>query len=211
MSLYPHEKKTPKGPTEPYPVESKSLDIVMREYLRERNLSYTCARHNGWYPTKHIDSVPRVVVPATNLEGSRYWQARAMVHTLDRLRWRSAVGHKAGSIVVVWPYVQGSGVKLIIVEGPFDALAAGTTHHIGLAAMGKINVGDVINYVKKGLRVSSIFAGLPVIVVPDMDAPEFGTQAITELGLAGIKAEIRMPDFEDLAALKPKQRERLLA
>jgi len=186
----------------------------MKEYLRDRDLSYTCAKYNGWYATKDLDGIPRIVIPATNLEGHRYWQARAMVQTLERNRWKSARGSKRGSIVVVWPddTTHTSGmVKLVICEGPMDALAAATTKHTGLAAMGKINVGDVVEYVKHGLQRTQVFDSLPVVIVPDVDSPEFGTQAITELALAGIKAEIRMPDVEDLAALSRKQRERLLA
>ena len=185
--------------------------MVMQEYLRDRGLSYTVARHNGWYGTKELDGVSRVIIPATNLQGARYWQARAMVRTLKSNRWKSARGSKNESIVVVWPIVQGPGVKLVIVEGPMDALAAATSKHIGLAAMGKINVGDVVEYVKSGLRHTQVFARLPVLIVPDVDSPEFGAQAITQLALAEINAEIRMPEFEDLAALSRKKRERLLA
>jgi len=186
----------------------------MKEYLGDRNLSYTCAKYNGWYATKDLDGVPRVVIPATNLDGHRYWQARAMRKTLERDRWKSARGSKAGSIVVVWPdntTHTSDMVRLVIVEGPMDALAAATTKHIGLAAMGKINVGDVVEYVKHGLQHTQVFGQHPVLIVPDVDSPEFGTQAITQLALAGIRAAIRLPDIEDLAYLKPKQRERLLA
>ena len=183
----------------------------MMEYLRGRNLSYTCARHNGWYATKMLDGIPRVVIPATNLQGRRFWQARAMGKTLKRDRWKSAHGAKNESIVVVWPVVQGPGVKLVITEGPMDALAAATTKYIGLAAMGKVNVPDVVEYVKSGLQHTQVFARLPVVIIPDVDSPEFGTQAITELALAGIKAELRIPEFEDLAYLSPKKRKRLLA
>jgi len=182
----------------------------MEEYLRDRNLSYSCARNNEWYPTKLLDGTPRIVIPATNLEGRRYWQARAMVKTLERDRWKSARGSKRGSIVVVWP-ITAPGMKLIIVEGPMDALAAATTGYVGLAAMGKINVGDVVGYIKQSLQHTQLFARLPVLIIPDVDSPEFGTQAITELALAGIRAGIRLPNVEDLAALSRKQRERLLA
>ena len=96
----------------------------MMEYLRDRDLSYTCARHNGWYATKLLDGIPRVVIPATNLEGRRYWQARAMGPTAPLNRWKSARGSKNGSIVVCWPAHTNPKVKLVIVEGPMDALAA---------------------------------------------------------------------------------------
>ena len=182
------------------------------EYLNGRDLSYTVARHNGWYGTKELDGVARVVIPATNLQGARYWQARAMVKTLKANRWKSAQGSKNESIVVVWPnFTPNWKTKLVIVEGPMDALAAATGGHIGLAAMGKINVGDVVEYVKSGLRHTQVFDRHPVVIVPDVDSPEFGAKAITQLALAEIKAEIRMPEFEDLAALSRRKRTMLLS
>ena len=182
------------------------------EYLRDRDLSYTCARHNGWYATKKLDGIPRVVIPATNMLGQRYWQARAMGPTAPLDRWKSARGSKNESIVVVWPnFTPTLKTKLVIVEGPMDALAAATSKCIGLAAMGKINVGDVVVYVKTSLEHTQLLSGTPVVIVPDLDSHEFGAKAITELALAGIRAEIRLPEFEDLAYLSPKKRKRLLA
>jgi len=209
MVSYPHERKpAPKGPVEPYPIETKSLRILMKEYLRERDLSYLVAtKTNAWYPTKALDSVPRIVVPASNLEGSRFWQARAMVPT--PFRWMSAKGSKAGSIVVVWPEEIKTTMKMVVVEGPMDALAAATTGHLGLAAMGKINLKDVIDYIRRGFRFVVDSTGM-IIIVPDMDSPDFGAKAAKELALSGIRSEVRMPDFEDLAAMKKKQRVLLL-
>jgi len=184
----------------------------MREYLHDRNLSYNvAARINDWYPTKLLDGIPRVVVPAQNLEGHRFWQARAMVPCSSQERWRSARGSKGGSIVVVWPDVITSRMRLVVVEGPMDALAAATMGHLGFAAMGKINLKDVVNYIKTGFKFVQVFQSEdPVIIVPDLDFTDFGAQACRELGLAGIRAEIRLPDFEDLAAMSRKQREKLL-
>jgi len=92
-----------------------------------------------------------------------------------------------------------------------DALAAATEQHLGFAAMGKINLPDVVTYIKEGFKFIQVFNSTqPVIVVPDLDFTDFGTQACKELGLAGIKAEIRLPDVEDLAALNHRQRRELL-
>lgn len=185
----------------------------MREYLRERGLSYSVAAGvNEWYPTKFLDSIPRIVVPAQNLEGHRFWQARAMVDCNDRDRWRSAKGTKGGSIVVVWPEKITSRMRLVVVEGPMDALAAATECHLGFAAMGKINLKDVVSYLKAGFKFVQVFNSTePVIIVPDLDFTDFGAEACKELALAGIKAEIRLPDVEDLAALSGRQRRKLLA
>jgi len=103
-------------------------------------------------------------------------------------------------------------MKLIMVEGPFDALAAATTGHLGLAAMGKLNLKDVIEYLKGRFNfISDAVEMSRIIVVPDLDYPEFGGLATQQLALAGIRAQVRLPDFEDLAAMTREQRERLLA
>jgi len=180
----------------------------MKEYLGDRHLSYEVASAiNIWYPTKLLDSIPRIIVPAQNLHGQRFWQARAMIPTSNLLRWKSAKGSKAGSIVVCWPKTITSKMKLVIVEGPMDALAAATACHLGFAAMGKINLKDVIAYIKTCYR----FTAATIVVVPDLDYTDFGGLACKELALAGIRAEIRLPGEEDLAAMSNKERKLLLA
>ena len=105
--------------------------ILMKEYLRERELSYLVAtKTNAWYPTKALDSVPRIVVPASNLEGSRFWQARAMVPTDAMRRWKSAKGAKHGSIVIVWPEKFETGMKMVVVEGLLHRFDEGFLRHI---------------------------------------------------------------------------------
>jgi hypothetical protein len=90
-----------------------------------------------------------------------------------------------------------------------DALAAASANHLGFAAMGKINLKDVIAYIKTAYRFSTDYA--PIIVVPDLDYPDFGGLACSELALAGIRAEVRLPESEDLAAMRNKERKSLLA
>jgi len=208
-NTYDHERKKPAtGPTEPYPQETRRLDGEMATYLYARHLSYTCARSNGWFPTDQLDEYPRIVVPATNLAGQRFWQARVMSSSPEAKRWKSASGARNNSIVVCWPFHLHPQMKVIVVEGPMDALAAATAHHVGLAAMGKQSVGDVLTYVVH--QADNIFHGLGVVVVPDLDSVEFGARAVGELAFAGIKAEIRLPPYEDLAALTKVERRALL-
>lgn len=208
--IYQHEKKQPTGPTEPYPKGTQSLVPVMTKYLEGRGLSFSCAYDNGWFPTDELDGVPRLVIPATSLSGRRYWQARAMVPVPDPLRWRSARGSKDGAVVLCWPLLVKARARVVVVEGPLDALAAASVNHIGLAAMGKSNVTDVLGYLKKAGDYKLVFHGLSVVVVPDLDAPEFAARAVTELAISGVYAEIRLPPYEDLAALTREEREELL-
>ena len=91
-----------------------------------------------------------------------------------------------------------------------DALAAATTNHIGIAAMGKANVEGILNYLKGEHPYGQVFRDLPVVVVPDLNAIDFGARAVAELSLAGIRAKIKLPPCEDLAAMGREEREELL-
>ncbi len=208
--IYRHEKNPPAGPVELYPTKTASLMSVMSEYLTGRGLSFACACENSWYPTDELDDIPRLVIPATNIAGTRFWQARAMIDVPDRLRWKSAKGARGEAVVICWPPTLRGRTKIVVVEGPLDALAVATSNNIGIAAMGKANVGGVINYLKNEYSYKLMFRDLPVIVVPDLDAIEFGGRAVAELALAGISAKIRVPPYEDLAALTVEEREELL-
>lgn len=182
----------------------------MKVYLKERDLSYVVASEtNQWYPTKHLDGIPRIVVPAQSIDGAEFWQARAMIPTLETKRWRSATGSKEGSIVVCWPKKILGSMKLIIVEGPMDALAAATAEHLGFAAMGKINLKDVIAYIKAEYRFHIDYG--QIVIVPDLDYPDFGAEACRELALVQIHSQVRLPESEDLAAMKNTARKKLLA
>ena len=208
-------------PPEPYPEETRKLRPAMKAYLHGRDLSYTVAKNNMWYPTDEVresDPVPRLVIPCVNEHGRPYWQARAMV-THD-LRYRSAKGGRFGSIVVVWPEVSFSRCEdisfgndsafvdrpIVLVEGPTDALAAAGAGYLAIATMGAFFSGYALRYINKKTDSSC-----PIIVVPDLDMPQFGPDNVTTLAKAGRTAVMRMPEgAKDLAKMFKAGRKRLL-
>jgi hypothetical protein len=204
------------SPIEPYPKETRDLIPAMKVYLHGRNLSYETARRNLWYPTyevKERDLVPRIVIPAVNKYNRPYWQARAILK--HDLRYRSAKGGRFGSIVVVWPKVvavntvgerQWGCAPVVLVEGPTDALAAAGLGYFSIATMGALFSSYALKYLNK-----KISKDVPVIVVPDLDCPEFGAETITILSASGYRVTMRMPEgVKDLAGMKPDERRRLL-
>ncbi len=72
--------------------------------------------------------------------------------------------------------------------------------------MGKINVGEVLDYILTG----GLFKPHRIVIVPDVDSPEFAAEAILDLTARGVAAKVLMPYYEDLAALDREERERLL-
>lgn len=208
-------------PVEPYPKETKRLIPVMKAYLHGRDLSYETAIENGWYPTDRVrerDPVVRIVIPATNEHGRPYWQARAMLP--HDLRYRSAKGGRFGSIVIVWPMLPLVDKKgevrsiravwgcppMVLVEGPMDALAAADLGHFSIATMGALFFNYALKYIKRYVNIKT-----PVIVIPDLDLPDFGVENVIALAKAGRKVVMRLPvGGKDLAKMKPKAREALL-
>lgn len=191
---------------EPYPEETPRLIPAMKAYLHGRNLSYTTATGNLWYPTdkvKERDPVPRIVIPAINRYQRSYWQGRAMLK--HDLRYRSAKGGRFGSIVVVWPMARRKR-EVVLVEGPTDALAAAGLGYLGIATMGALFSTYAVKFIGRALPLD-----ITVIVVPDLDTPEFGVENVRELSAAGRKTVLRMSvGANDLASMTSDAREELL-
>jgi hypothetical protein len=200
-------------PPESYPKETKRLIPAMKAYLRGRDLSYTTAVENGWYPTEKVrerDPVVRIVIPATNEHGRPYWQARAMLP--HNLRYRSAKGGRFGSIIVVWPYHEPLQMKgtwepsMVLCEGPMDALAAAGLGYFSIATMGALFSSYAVKYIQKYVNKKT-----PVIVIPDLDLPDFGAENVAALAKVGRRVVMHLPvGGKDLAKMKPKAREALL-
>lgn len=191
---------------EPYPSETKRLIPAMKAYLHGRNLSYATANGNLWYPTDEVkerDPVPRIIIPAINKYQRPYWQGRAMLK--HDLRYRSAKGGRFGSIVVVWPMVH-SKEEIVLVEGPMDALAAAGLGFLSIATMGALFASYAVKFIKKVLPLDTT-----VIVVPDLDVPEFGVENVSVLSSANRKTVLRMPvGGKDLTEMSLNAREELL-
>jgi len=194
---------------EPYPKEITRLIPAMKAYLAHRNLDYNLAKDNMWYPTdkvKELDPVVRIVIPCTNTYNRPYWQARAILS--HKLRYRSAKGGRFGSIVIVWPkdlFVVGDKC-VVLVEGPMDALAAAMLGHLAVATMGATFSKYALKYIFKKITKAAT-----ILVIPDLDCPEFGTSAVQYIAKHGYSGVIRMPvGKSDFAAMSLKLRKELL-
>lgn len=208
-------------PAELYPSETHRFIPAMKAYLRVRDLSYEVALKNGWYPTENVkerDPVPRIVIPCTNKYDRPYWQARAMLP--HKLRYRSAKGGRFGSIVMVWPFhivvdplhpekrkpAKHKDMPTVLVEGPMDALAAAGLGYFSIATMGALFSSYAIKYIEDHVSIK-----VPVIVVPDLDCPQFGVETVQKLSAEGHKVLMRLPvGAKDLAGMQRAGRKRLL-
>lgn len=205
---YPHEQHTktpaPEGATAfPKPVESPDARAVVVAYLALRGLDPEIAATNGWYATQDAgDDHLRVLIPATNTKGYAYWQARAVDPDVEK-RYRSPHYAVGDSVVLVYP-TGGIPRRVVIVEGPMDALAAAGCGCLGLAVMGKQPDAAVYDH------IISLVRGKGVVIVPDSDGfiGAVGIQA--ELAKRGVFAEIRLAGEKDLAALSDHYRRLVL-
>ena len=203
-------------PPEPYPEESRRLLPAMKAYLHGRRLSYTTAKDNCWYATDAIqekDPTPRVLIPSVNPFGRPYWQGRAMLSSHE-LRYRSAKGGRFQSIVVVWPtYIVAAEIvssscrrPVVLTEGPMDALAAAGMGYLSLSTMGALFSEYALQYLTKNVATD-----IPVIVIPDVDCPDFGVSVVKLLATTGRKCVMRVSEEgDDLAAASNKERRHLL-
>ncbi len=201
-------------PPEPYPEESRRLLPAMKAYLHGRRLSFTTAKNNCWYATDTIteeDPIMRIVIPCVNPVGRPYWQGRAMLSS-HKLRYRSAKGGRFQSIVVVWPQcggmfpVSSNQKPIILVEGPMDALVAAGMGHLSISTMGALFSDYALTYITRNVNLD-----IPLIVIPDVDCPEFGIHVIKAMASDGRKCVMRVSEEgDDLAAASNKERKHLL-
>lgn len=205
---YTHEIREKKarytGPRPSLPERRPEWADMMRDYLRDRNLSYLLARHNGWYPASYSNS-PRIVIPCTNISGFPYFQARDMTGK-SSLRYASPPAPREDSIVIVWPWDDATIVGepnhgAVVLEGPMDALAVADLGFLGVALMGNQPTPDVLAHVAKMVRAFS-----PVIVVPDVDCVEFGATVVCALSQVNITSTILMPWKKDIGEMTRKER-----
>lgn len=193
--MYQHElprteQKLPKAEVK-LPPKDHSLHQVMIEYVISRGCDPVVANLNRWYPTILADKSPRLVIPATTTDGSNYYQARAMDD--NPKRYVSPATKRGDAIVCVWP--SEDTAHAVIVEGPFDALAAASAGYLGIALMGKTPPPEVLDHVAGYAR------RLPALVVADADATSEASRVASGLAMRGRRCRlVEIRPYKDLCA-----------
>jgi len=171
--IYQHEVKERKQKpltinTEapPAPLKEQWALDMMREYLEGRGLSYERAISNGMYLIQKRGF--RVYIPArSRLQGHTYWQARTISNEIPR--WDSPNVPRRDALVVIYGRLRDkAGLdRLVIVEGPMDALAVASLDlHIGIALMGISPSQEALDHVFHYVRC---FNPRDIVCVADKD------------------------------------------
>lgn len=186
------------------PERTDTLLPLMAVYLKSRWLSVSRARLNGWYPSYCAgDRQPRVVIPATTTPPNIFWQARSLNEALPR--YQSPIGNRGNAIVLVWPKVDPVK-RVVIVEGPLDALAAAECGDLGLALMGSQPTEEQL------LHAARFTRSRQVLLMPDNDQPTVLLALLPFFVNRSAGCKIILPSpYKDLAEMPPDERERLLA
>lgn len=175
-----------------------------KSYLLKRELSWTVAEANGWYPSRHAgDGFLRIVIPALSTKSEHvYWQARAVSSNVH-IRYQSPSGPRHGALVRVLanPDADANDCsdEVVIVEGPMDALAVADCETDSIALMG-IEPGDTaIQHLIK------LVAKRPALIVLDNEpyAQSQASKLAMQLSSAGGKTHVaHLRAAKDLAAMK---------
>lgn len=206
---YKHERKYQRvGP----PIDAKmplasltTCDLqAVDKYIAGRGINPKIAQYNGWYPSRSAgDRELRVVIPATNTVNYPYWQARAIDASVHK-RYMSPSYSSGNSIVIVWPVTGVRFRRAVVVEGPFDALAAAECGVPGLSLMGKQPTSDVYDH------IILAFPRYELTVIPDSDALQSAGTIVGELARRGAYVLFKVPGGKDLASLSYEARSLLL-
>lgn len=195
-----------------------SLDDAMADYLSDRDLSFSLALHNGWYPSREAgDSYPRIVIPArSSIPGLKFWQARAIDSGVEP-RYQSPHGNRYDSVVDIMPTRKSRAKSydkyVFVTEGPMDALAVAELGYRSIATLGNCPprvtwafLMDIVHY-HMFKKLSRSTPTLPeVIALPDLDDPAFGAKIVKELGSRGLRVHTLRIDQKDFATLAYKER-----
>lgn len=173
----------------------------VQTYLESRELNYTTALANGWYPSKDAgDNALRLVIPAVNSNGTVYWQARAL-NSADLPRYQSAPTPRGNSVIQVWPEQTDYIPLTIIVEGPMDALAAASHGLRAIAIMGNHPTVEMYD-----MLVALIDTDKAVFYA-DKDALKESVTIVATLLGRGVNIFLADPSpYKDLAATPRKKR-----
>lgn len=206
MTVYQHEESHHEAVTaragrrRPATLPRVAQEFLARQdaYLTRRGLDPLTAQFNGWYPSTDAgDRAARIVIPASPPELG-LWQARAMDPT-ETKRYQSPHAPRENAVIVVYP-MREMAHRLVICEGPMDALAATTTGSIGVALMGNTPPGVCFDY------IADRWPRADVVIVPDRDAPAAGAAWLAELTARELVARLVILPVKDLASLNTSAR-----
>ena len=214
---YNHETPTYEKPfrsiSAPLPVKVHDLWFAFHDYLTQRGLDSKLADENAWYPSCRAgDSHGRIVIPCSTSSGKVYWQARA-INTSVTPRYQSPYTSREDAIVLVFPNkgtydaLQGYTRKVIITEGPLDALAVAGEGYTGVGLMGnkppKIVLQRLVRMFKDSEQELFLFA--------DSDALGEMSQVMIKLSKDGLRIKlISAPGHKDAASIPMPQRKKIL-
>lgn len=198
--MYTHEQqervaKSRAVNTAPFPKENEDLDYLMDCYLRDRKLPAILARINGWYASDSAgDSYARIVIPAKSLvEGHNFWQARAIESQVEK-RYQSPSCARLDAIIVVYPLTkQRVNGEAVLVEGPFDALAAAEQGRVGVGLMGNTPSQQVLDH------VTLLCRDYKTVMLADSDALQEAGAIVGQLAARDIHIKLRVGHAKDLA------------
>lgn len=188
-----------------------------RRYLMQRGLEPHVARANAWYPSRQAgDDYLRCVIPATSRDRkNRFWQARLIDGKAPEgaKRYQSPAAKRGDALIVVHPEYDPFGPEprargTVLVEGPFDALAAAELGFVGVALMGNSPSEEILDHAKYWLEETP-----PAILVTDQDAvvagADVGWKLLVHHGLKSLSVLSPYP-YKDLAEMPLAERRRLL-
>lgn len=215
------------APRKPYCNELPAMSqdardwTAFRQFMRDRGIDPQIATLNAWYPsTAAGDDYLRVVIPGTSREpANQFWQAR-LIETGDcdgdmgdarPPRYQSPTAKRGDAVIVTHPdySLTGNDHKpvVVLVEGPFDALAASEVGMVGVALMGNTPSEDALDHAVGWLR-----DGVRAVFVTDEDAvvqgADLGWRLLAQHGLKSLLILSPYP-YKDLAEMPKPDRERL--
>lgn len=207
MTTYQHEERSHEavaakaaGRKRPAALPRVAQDLLINQdrYLARRGLDPHTARFNGWYPSRSAgDSAARIVIPASP-PGLGFWQARAM-DSLEPKRYQSPHGPRENAVIIVYS-LRAMVKRLVVCEGPMDALAAAAVGCTGVALMGNTPPSVCFDYIAKK------WPGAETLVIPDSDARDAGAQWLAELTQREMDARLVLLPSNDLASLNVSAR-----
>lgn len=178
----------------PLPTQDSRVHTEAMDYIRKRGINPGTAEFNQWYGSMEAgDQYPRVVIPASGQDGGQFWQARSLVKSDKIPRYQSPHGKRGSALVFCYPVESNPTPKVIVCEGPFDALAAADHGYVGIALMGVTPNREAIFHLRNVLHKYTP----PIVFVADQDAVPEMVRLNQTIGVSAI-LQCAFPGFKDI-------------